>query len=144
MINEPASAPEYKVFIFSENEDIKHLLKKALEKRGYDISVYGKPERCSNYAVAGVKICTSAYRCADIVIIGRHIAEVRSLDFIERQIKGKCKIPLENKLVISSTYDEKDTAKAQSLGVRIMYMPFSLAELNKWLDECEERLKKMK
>ena len=144
MINKPASALKYKVFIFFENEDIKRLLKKALEKRGYDISVYGKPERCSNYSVAGVKICTMSHRCADIVIMSRHISEVRSLDLIERQIKGQCKIPLENKLVFASTYDEKDTAKAQSLGVRIMYMPFSLAELNKWLDECEERLKKMK
>lgn len=144
MIDKAAGKPGYKVLIFSENEDIKNLLKKALEKRGYDISVYVKPERCSNYAVAEFRLCTSAHRCADIVIMGRHLVDIRSLDLIERQIKGKCKIPLENKLIIASTFDEKDTAKAELLGVSIMCMPFSLAELNKWLDGCEERLKKMK
>lgn len=142
MTEKAANAPKYKVFIFSENEDIKNLLKKVLEKRGYDITVYIKPERCTNYAVSVFRFCLSAHACADIVIMGRHIAEFRSLDFIERQIKGKCKVPLENKLVIASTFDEIDTARAKALGVCIMHMPFTLAELHKWLDGCEERLEK--
>lgn len=143
MTEKSANAPKYRVFIFSENEAIKNLLKKALDKRGYDITVYIKPERCVNYAVSEFRLCSSARACADIIIIGRHIADISSLDFIERQIKGKCKVPLENKLIIASTFDEIDTARATALGVRIMHMPFTLAELHKWLDGCEERLKKM-
>ena len=144
MTKQAANAPKYRVFIFFENEDIKKLLRKALKKRGYDISVYIKPERCINCAASEFRLCLSARACADIIIMGRHIVEIKSLDFIERQIKGKCKVPLENKLIISGTFDELDTARAKALGVRIMHMPFTLTELYKWFDGCEERLKKMK
>jgi len=119
-------------------------LKKALVKRGYDITVYVKPEHCTVYAAQESRPCSSSARCADIVIMGRHIVEIRSLDLIESQMKGKCKIPLENKLVIASAFDEIDAKRAKALGVSIMNMPFTLAELNKWFDGCEERLEKMK
>jgi CheY-like chemotaxis protein len=140
MAKPDAKKAPYRAVIFMENEPARNVLKKILEKRGYEVSTYDALEQCPNFASPESHDCVKEKRCADIVIMGRHMYEVRAFDFLERQAQGKCKLPMANKLIISSIFEELDDARAKELGVTIMYLPFSVAALEKWLDGCEERL----
>ncbi len=141
---EPAGKPQtYKVIVCSEDENLRNFLKKFMQKRGYDVATFPAPEHCPNFSSSEPCLCTAEKRCADIVILGRHLSGVKTFDLLDRQNKGKCKLTIKNKLVIASTFDEADDKHAKELGANIMYMPFSISDLNDWLDGCEERLKTM-
>lgn len=115
-----------------------NLIAKVGRKRGYDVIVQEFPEDCVVASQPGC-LCAREARCADIVILGRHFGAYRALEFLEEQIKAGCRLEIKNKLVICSTYDEKEEAKAKELGVKIFYLPFSLKDLDDWLAECEGR-----
>lgn len=125
--------------IFFDDEATKNLLAKAGHRRGYDVIVQDFPKECIVASQPGCP-CTKEAQCADIVILGRHFGIYRALEFLDEQIKAGCRLSVKNKLVICSSYDEKEEEKAKALGVKVFYLPFSLKDLDAWLSECEGRL----
>lgn len=132
-------ATKYKAFLFFEEDATKKLLKKILEKRGYDVFVYEYPKDCSLLPKDACS-CTKEERCADLMILGQHMGPIRAIKFVEKQVEGNCKLAPFFKMVINSIYDEREAQAANKLGVTMFYLPFPMDEFNKWLDEREKRL----
>ncbi len=135
-------APKYRIAIFIDDEATKKFLVKLSQKRGYEVSSYAYPEECPALDDPKSCICTKTKSCADILILGRHFSTFKALDFLEAQIKAGCKLTIKNKLVLVSSFEPDDNKRARDIGVKMLHMPVSFNELNAWLDECEERLKK--
>jgi hypothetical protein len=49
-----------------------------------------------------------------------------------------CKV--KNVALMSGAWSEPDVEKAKSLGCTVFQKPFSLDEIGKWLDECENKI----
>jgi len=134
---------KYKVLIFFNDDATKNLLVKMAQKRGYEVSAFPYPNECNAIGSPDCK-CTRDKRCADMMVLGRHFLTLRALDLLECQSKAGCHLPVKNKLLIFSTYDEKEEQRGKALGVKMLHMPFAINELNDWFDGCEKRLKRIK
>lgn len=126
-----------RAIVFCEDSAVRNFLKKALVKSGYGVTAFSDPRECATL-VDFNGICRKECACADVLIIGRHMKGVRGLDFVEKQIIGGCKIPLKNKVIISSAYEEAEQKKARRLGIPILHVPFGIDVLKQWLDSCEK------
>ncbi|MBI5873074.1 MAG: hypothetical protein HZB36_02905 [Candidatus Omnitrophica bacterium] len=143
MTKDASNKIKYKLAIFFEDDSTKNLLLKLAKKRGYEALAFKYPETCVVTTDPGC-MCIKEHRCADMMILGRHFLSLKALDFLGCQSKSGCRVPFENKLIISSTYDEMEEQKGKDLGVKMLYMPFVFKELDDWFDECEKRLERMK
>jgi hypothetical protein len=143
MTKDASSKMKYKLSIFFEDDSTKNLLLKVAKKRGYEALAFKYPDTCVVTTDPGC-MCIKDRRCADMMILGRHFSSLKALDFVECQSKSGCRVPIENKLIISSSYDATEEQRGEALGVKMLQMPFVFKELDDWFDECEKRLERMK
>lgn len=134
--------PRYRAVVFCDDAAVRELFRKVLSRRGYEVltfAAYEFPEKCSIFQHLA-ELCTKDNRCADMVILSRHILGLRAIDFLEEQARKGCRLTPKNKLIIASSYEAKEEERVNKLGASIMYMPLVLEDLNEWLDACEKRL----
>ncbi len=133
---------KYRVHVFFEDKSFLELIKKILAKRSrFELCgcrcLSGPPE-----AVLKPCDCSGKERCVDIIILRRHAGNLRALEVLRQQAANQCKVPWDNKLVISSIYDDAgEIDQIKGLGATVMEMPVSIKAIDGWLDRCEERLK---
>ena len=63
---------------------------------------------------------------------------INGLEFVENQIKKGCKV--KNLALMSGAWSDSDLQYAQRLGCQPFHKPFTIDEINKWLDECEKKI----
>jgi hypothetical protein len=63
---------------------------------------------------------------------------ITGLEFVENQIKKGCKV--KNVALISGAWSESDLEYTQRLGCQPFHKPFTIDEINEWLDECENKI----
>lgn len=131
---------KYRLAIFFDDPATMNLIAKVGRRRGYEVIAREFPQQCVVATHPGCA-CTKEARCADIVILGRHFGAYRALEFLEAQKRAGCRLSTRNKLIVCSTYDEQEEARAKQLSVEIFYLPFALKDLEAWLDACEARLR---
>lgn len=127
-----------RAIIFCDDAAVSKMLKKTLGQRKFEAIIYDHIDVCP-VASGTVCVCEKSERCADVVIMGRHVGSASGLVAIQKQTLGRCKLVQENKLLISSIFDEKLDYDAKELGVKVMYLPFAMKDLILWLDECRKR-----
>ena len=64
---------------------------------------------------------------------------VDGLTFLEKQKSKGCKVP--NIGVISGYWSEGAKKRADKLECKTFQKPFTLGQLEEWLDECEKNIK---
>jgi YesN/AraC family two-component response regulator len=78
------------------------------------------------------------HACVDIIITDVNMPNVSGLEFIKNQLKKGCKV--KNIALMSGTWTDYESEYALRLGCQVFHKPFSLDELNKWLDDCEKKI----
>jgi CheY-like chemotaxis protein len=126
-----------RAFVLDDDEILRELLRQVLEGRGYEVLGFSNPGLCPLYNEGSCR-CTDGEACGDIIISDINMPRVSGLDFIERQKKMGCKV--KNVALMSGAWSGTDVEKAKSLGCKVFQKPFSLAEIEKWLDECENEI----
>lgn len=124
--------------VLDDNSDMHGLLQEILGPRGYDTSFYKSPVLCPVYH--NKDSCNKKERCREIGIFDNNMPGMTGLGFIELQLKKGCKCIRGNTAIMSGDFSEEDLKKAKRLGCKIFKKPFSLEELEDWLDECEKRV----
>lgn len=125
-----------RVFVFDEDPQIRSLLWRLLDERGYEVFTFPNPSLCPLYETRQC-ICPLNNACSDIVITDLKMSVMSGLEFITSQKTKGCKIM--NIALMSSSWSLEEAEAAGLLGCRLFTKPFSLSEMKAWLDECEKR-----
>jgi hypothetical protein len=67
-----------------------------------------------------------------------NMVAVKGLDFLENQLKKGCKI--RRMALLSGTWTDSELQAAKRIGCKTFDKPFTLAEINDWLDQCEREV----
>lgn len=127
-----------RVFVFDDDEQIRSLLSIILEQRGYEVLSFPDP---SYYPIDldAECSCPEGYVCGDILITDNCMPNMTGIEFVQK-IRNCYRGIAQNKAVISAAWAVVDLEQAKRLGCRIFQKPFSIKEITRWLDECEQRI----
>jgi CheY-like chemotaxis protein len=126
---------KYRALVLDDDDVIRSLLSTILVKRGYDVRSFSFPGSCplfNNHEC----ICTAEEACADIILSDVRMPQVSGMEFIERLFENGCKV--KHMAFISGSWSDREYAQAEIMGCKTFNKPFSVSELEKWLDACEK------
>ncbi len=119
-----------RVLVFEDNEGIASLLRELLTSRGYEVFAFPRPVLCQT--------CQQGHACADVIISDVAMPRFTGVEFIENQVRKGCKI--EHVALMSGYWSESNLQKARQLGWQVFHEPFSINEMQRWLDDCEKNV----
>lgn len=123
--------------IFEDDETIRTLLQHALSDRGYEVYCYARPDLCPMHMSSKCE-CPSNCACSDIIISDLRMPVVDGLEFVRNQREKGCKVRFV--ALMSASWTEIDVQMARLYDCEVFQKPFPLADLNRWLEDCEKQL----
>jgi len=126
-----------RVFVFDDDQTIRSILWRLLDGRGYEVFTFPDPAFCPLHLATGCP-CPEDQACADIIISDINMPNVTGLEFVENQMKKGCKV--KNVALMSGAWSDSDLEYARRLGCQALHKPFTLEEINTWLDVCEKKI----
>jgi len=126
---------KYRCLIFDDMKEIREMLWKLFDKRGYEVFTFPDPALCP-LSEMEVCPCSSEETCADVILSDVNMPIKRGIDFLEDQIKKGCRC--KHFGLMSGEFSSEDVSKAKSLGIKLFKKPFKLKEVITWLDQIEK------
>ena len=123
--------------LLEDNEGVRSLITTLLESRGYEIFAFATPAVCPLLKKPDCS-CDGNSRCADILISDLAMPFVTGIQFIKTQKAKQCKAPY--MAMMSGNWHQDEAAKAKSLGCKVFDKPFSISEIETWLDYVEKNI----
>ena len=124
----------YRVLIFDDDELMRKLLWEYFDSRKYVVFTFPHPKSCALFDVQSCA-CPSHQACADIIISDLNMPFMKGLDFLEQQIKKGCKVT--HLALMSGDLTNSDSDRAKSLGIKLFNKPFSITEIDEWVEIVE-------
>jgi DNA-binding NtrC family response regulator len=125
----------YRALIFDDMKEIRKMLWKLFDNRGYEVFTFPHPALCP-LSEQEVCPCSSEETCADVILSDGNMPIKKGINFLEEQIKKGCRC--KHFGLMSGEFSEEDVSKAKSLGIKIFKKPFKLAQIINWLDQIEK------
>jgi response regulator RpfG family c-di-GMP phosphodiesterase len=126
-----------RIIFVDDNEQIRNLMKRYLELKGYEVFVFEKAGICN---VDKNDKCMQEENkvCADIIISDIHMPDVSGIEFVEHLKLCQCKC--QNIALISGSWSSEHIQKAQEINCKIFSKPFVFKDVVNWVKECEGRI----
>jgi DNA-binding response OmpR family regulator len=129
-----------RVIVLDMDESIRNLITLIAQKKGHEVIALSEPIVCPLYSDLDC-CCSQEHACGDLMIISNRMTKMSGLKLIKKQLEGGCKGASQNKLVLStSPMEEEVFSFANQLGCKLIMEPFKVAEISKWIDECEMKI----
>ena len=126
-----------RAIVLEDDRTLKELLSEILYLRGYDIHAFDTPAICPLQLTSECR-CNEKERCADIILSDINMPLITGLEFIRNQKDKGCKIPYT--ALISGEWSAERRSEAEKLGCKTFPKPYSLKEINDWLDDVEKNI----
>ena len=125
----------FRVLIFDDDEIIRKILWEFFDDRGYEVFTFPHPRSCD---LVDIKTCTCpvSFACADMILTDLNMPFMPGLDFLENQIKKGCKV--RHMALMTGDNDKKVSDHARSLGIKFFSKPFSIQEIEEWVEMAEK------
>jgi len=123
-----------RVFLFEDEEVVRHMISLILEKRGYEAVCYDHPRECATMGIEGCG-CGPGIQCTDVILCDRFFHGEDCMSFIKNQRERGCKAKHIALMSAALSWVEKEWAAEN--GVHVLIKPFAFDTLDSWLDECE-------
>ena len=123
-----------RALVFDDDSKIRALLKEVLEERGYEVFEFPTPALCPLYQRPLCE-CPLDRQCADLIISDVAMPDVTGIEFIEAQLRKGCRV--EHIALMSGDWSEAEIMLAKRRGCMVFHKPFTLDEIEAWLDSCE-------
>ncbi len=134
------SSKKLRIFIYEDDPALSEMLTKVLESKGHDVLSYQDPTFCPNYSNLESK-CAHSKPCTDVIISDYNMPKVTGVEFLKTQKALGCKVPFENKAIITvAVLSQEAKNLIDSLGCILFKKPFKLAEILEWIEACAERI----
>jgi len=130
-----------RIYIFEEDPSFLKLLTVFLEKKGFSVQGFHDGYSCPLYQLERC-VCPADTPCADAVLVNTRIPSLEGIRLLLDQDRKGCKLPRENKGVMSAGFTTEQQQLVQSHGFQVIRKPARLAAISAWLDECARRLGK--
>lgn len=127
-----------RVVLFDDDPFVLDALSLFFEGRGYD--VIGCREAVSCVVYEDSPSCDRERPCADIMITDLQMPGMNGIQLFETQTRRGCPLTVKNKAVLSGSLDSAALVAIRRLGCAWFEKPFRLAQLDKWIRECEFRM----
>jgi CheY-like chemotaxis protein len=126
----------YRTLIVDDEPCILETLAIAIEERGHE-AITAADTSCRPACCNTLCLCNENEVCANFLIIDQNLPGIKGLDFIEQLDQKGCKIPTENRAVMSAYLDNHELLRADQMGCKVLHKPVTFTKLNLWLDERE-------
>ena len=119
------------VLIVDDEECIRSSLDIHLTHLGYRVETAEHPLEC---------ICVKSGACqeeapfADVIITDQCMPHMTGLDFIAKRVERGCKGSAQHLAIMSANLTDDNLLQAAELGCRVFFKPFSLVEVEMWLE----------
>ncbi len=126
-----------RAIVLDDDDAMRSLIYDILKNRGYEAYASYEPYFCPIYLNSE---CPGPvdHLCTTIIITDLNMPDMTGLEFIEHQKRNGCKV--QNIAVMSRRWTDEELEHAKGLGCHIFEKPFEINEIEKWLDECENKL----
>lgn len=132
---------DFKVVMIDDDSTMVQLFKTMLKRSNYsNVEVVTDLSMCPLLQTNQCE-CTSEQSCADAVIVDIMMPGMNGIEFLELQKARGCKIPEQNRALMTAGAKLNYKRAAQKLGCHIFFKPFKLTEIEQWLDESRMRAK---
>ncbi len=128
-----------RVIVYDDEPLILGLLSDILSLKDYEVFTFSAHRVCPIYK-DNVEICRNLLPCADVLITDIMMRGINGIELLLKQKERGCKINLRNKAVISGTLTYDYKKMITDMNIKYFHKPFAFSELDKWLDECEQRI----
>ena len=126
-----------RAIIFEDDDTLRELLSDILHQRRYEVLSASNPLGCPVYDDLTAR-CPHEFACGDFLLTDNHMPAMTGLEFVKAQEERGCKGVVHNKAVLSAHWTDHELEMANCLGCKIFHKPFSIDEINNWLDEREK------
>ena len=128
-----------RAIIYDDHELILKILGDYFVMRGYEVVAFERPVVCPVYD-KNMESCEKGLACADIVLSDFRMPEMNGLDLLKAQAHRGCKIPIQNKAIMSGYTDDNLRQTVQEAGYMFFAKPFSFGLVAEWLSEREPHM----
>lgn len=120
-----------KALLFDDNSDFRNIIIAVL--RDYDIEIedYHDP---SCYLKNSDK-CPVNKPCVDFILTDNQMPHVTGVEFLQKLQEMECKVPIQNMALMSGDLPIEEVERIISLGVKFFRKPFSLTDVENWLED---------
>ena len=126
----------YRALIFDDMKEIRKMLWKLFDNRGYEVFTFPHPALCP-LSEKEVCPCSSEETCADVILSDGNMPIKKGIDFLE-DANSKKDVDASTLALMSGEFSEEDVSRAKSLGIKLFKKPFKLKEVINWLDQIEK------
>ena len=126
-----------RAILLEDNEGVRSLITTLLESRGYEIFAFASPAVCPLLKQPACR-CDADSRCADILISDLAMPFVTGIQFLKNQKAKHCKTPYI--AMMSGNWKKDEASQASELGCKVFDKPFSISEMEAWLDYIEKNI----
>jgi CheY-like chemotaxis protein len=125
-----------RAIIYDDDSTLLLLVKNLFTQRGYDVLAYQKPQSCPLYGEEAD--CENLRPCADVILSDYKMPGMTGTEMLREQSLRRCRVPAENRAIMSGYLDEKGRKSVLELGSVFFQKPFSFNDLSAWLEEREQ------
>lgn len=118
--------------IIEDNELVRSVLTKFLERRGWKVRSFENPAEFSCPAIKG-EVCTLEQACCDVIITDKNMPAMAGLSFLRSLARCKCRCT--SIAMISGDWAEETMSEVKAMGFSVFEKPVPLAAVLEWLNK---------
>lgn len=127
----------YRALIFDDDQVVRSILWTLLDQRGYEVFTFPHPGLCP-LCEQSICPCPLAETCTDVILTDLEMPVKKGIDFIEEQLQKGCKC--KNMALMSGLFTNEDLLRANSLGIKVFFKPFSVEDVIEWVEKVEKEI----
>jgi CheY-like chemotaxis protein len=128
-----------RIIVVDDEEVIRDVLKDFFTALGHEVLTSTEPLTCPIYT-GGECPCAPGEVCGDFLITDNRMPRMSGIQFIQNQIRAGCKGITANKAIMSASFTDDELEQVRRLECRVFLKPFSLAEIEKWVNENRKNI----
>ena len=130
-----------RIFVIDDEECIRDSIAMHLEAQGHEVITAESPFLCPAYNHTD---CRLSGACADILFVDYNMPEMNGIELMQLLDEKGCRIPRDNRFLMSGAITAEMRAMAEVLGCGILEKPFRLELLDEIVDTVGKRTNRMR
>jgi DNA-binding NtrC family response regulator len=115
------------------------ILSEVLRDEGYEVESFSNARAVCDVFCQTVNSCKAEHACANYLLTDNRMPGISGLEMIKIQALQGCKIPSQNRAVVSGSWTEEEISQATRLKCKTFEKPYDFDAILVWLEEVANR-----